>query len=171
MSVKIEKSAIDSVLAEIEGRMNAFQEVIIRNLQAAGEEAVKKARGLVTAGGGGGGVMPPYTVQTGNLVSSVGYAVVADGKVVGMSPFQAVQGAVGKDGRPKGDGQAGAAAGMAYAKELAMRFTKGYALILVAGMHYASYVQEIHNRDVLVSASLVAEQLVGELQEKISQTR
>jgi hypothetical protein len=164
MSVSLEQGALDAVTKEIASQMEQWQQVIIRNLQIAGEEAVKKARLIVTNSGGGGSVMPPYTVQTGNLVSSVGYALVIDGQIVKTSSFDSVSG-------PKGTGAEGAEKGRAYVKELAMRFPQGYALILVAGMHYASYVQEIHHRDVLVSGSLVAEQLVNELKDKLSKSR
>ena len=163
MSVKVEQGTIDAVTAELTKGMQNMHYRIIRDLSKAGEEAVKKARLIVTAGGGGS-VLPPYTVQTGNLVSSVGYAVVHDGQIVTMSSFQAVAG-------PNGDGQEGSATGKAYVKELAMRFPQGYGLILVAGMEYASYVQELHHRDVLVSGSLVAEQLVREIQDKFNREK
>lgn len=164
MSVRLEQGAEEAVTAEITQAMQTLHTRIIRDLMIAGEEAVKKARLIVTAHGGGGSVMPPYTVQTGNLVSSVGCAVVYDGQVLNTSAFDAVSG-------PQGDGTEGASKGRAYVKELAMRYPQGYALILVAGMHYASYVQELYNRDVLVSGSLVAEQLVNELREKLNSER
>jgi hypothetical protein len=170
MSVTLQEGAEQAVTEEITNAMQTLHRRIIRDLTIAGEEAVKKARGIVTAGGGGG-VLPPYTVQTGNLVSSVGYAVVQDGQIVTMSSFQAVQGRPDKNGIPLGDGQEGSTTGKAYAKELAMRFPQGYALILVAGMHYASYVQELYHRDVLVSGSLVAEQLVREIQDKFNREK
>lgn len=170
MSVTLQDGAEQAVTEEITQAMQTLHRRIIRDLTIAGEEAVKKARSIVTAGGGGG-VLPPYTVQTGNLVSSVGYAVVQDGQIVTMSSFQAVQGRPDKNGIPLGDGQEGSAKGKEYVKELAMRFPQGYALILVAGMHYASYVQELHHRDVLVSGSLVAEQLVREIQDKFNRER
>lgn len=163
MSVKVEQGAMDAVTEELTKGVQNVHARIIRDLAIAGEKAVEKARLIVTAGGGGS-VLPPYTVQSGNLVSSTGYAIVHDGQIVTMSSFQAVPG-------PKGDGQEGSATGKAYAKELAMRYTKGYALILVAGMEYASYVQELYHRDVLVSGSLVAEQLVNELREKLQRER
>lgn len=158
MSVTLAQGAEQAVTDELTQAMHTLNRRIIRDLSKAGEEAVKKARLIVTAGGGGS-VLPPYTVQTGNLVSSVGYAIVCNGQIVTMSSFQAIAGT-------KGDGQEGSAKGKAYVKELAMRYPQGYALILVAGMHYASYVQELYHRDVLVSGSLVAEQLVREMQEK-----
>ena len=170
MSVTLQEGAEQAVTEEITQAMQTLHRRIIRDLTIAGEEAVKKARSIVTAGGGGG-VLPPYTVQTGNLVSSVGYAVVQDGQIVTMSSFQAVQGRPDKNGIPLGDGQEGSAKGKEYVKELAMRFPQGYALILVAGMHYASYVQELYHRDVLVSGSLVAEQLVREIQDKFNREK
>ena len=170
MSVKLQEGAEQAVAEEITQAMQTLHRRIIRDLTIAGEEAVKKARSIVTAGGGGG-VLPPYTVQTGNLVSSVGYAVVQDGQIVTMSSFQAVQGRTDKNGVSLGDGQEGSAKGKEYVKELAMRFPQGYALILVAGMHYASYVQELYHRDVLVSGSLVAEQLVREIQDKFNREK
>jgi len=165
MSVSLVDGAEQAVTEEITQAMQRLHYRIIRDLKIAGEEAVKKARGIVTAGGGGG-VLPPYTVQTGNLVSSVGYAITYEGQIIDMSSFQPIQGQLDKNGIPLGDGQEGSATGKAYVKELAMRYPQGYALILVAGMHYASYVQELHHRDVLVSGSLVAEQLVREIQDK-----
>ena len=158
MSVRLQDGAEQAVTEEITKAMQDLHNRIIRDLSFAGESAVKKARLIVTAGGGGS-VYPPYTVQTGNLVSSVGYALVYDGQVIRTSSFDAVPG-------PEGDGTEGSTKGRAYVKELAMRYPQGYALILVAGMHYASYVQEIHHRDVLISGSLVAEQLVNEMREK-----
>jgi hypothetical protein len=164
MSVKVEQGAMDAVTAELAKGVQNVHARIIRDLRIAGEKAVEKARLIVTANGGGGSVLPPYTVQTGNLVSSVGYAVVQDGQIVTTSSFDAVSG-------PEGNGTEGSTKGKAYVKELAMRFPQGYALILVAGMEYASYVQELHHRDVLVSGSLVAEQLVREIQDKFNREK
>ena len=158
MSVRLQDGAEQAVTEEITKAMQTLHRRIIRNLSFAGEKAVEKARLIVTAGGGGS-VYPPYTVQTSNLVSSVGYALTYEGQIVTMSSFEPV-------GGPKGDGVEGSTKGRAYVKELAMRYPQGYALILVAGMHYASYGQEIHHRDVLISGSRVAEQLVNEMREK-----
>ena len=170
MSVTLQEGAEQAVTEEITQAMQTLHRRIIRDLTIAGEEAVKKARSIVTAGGGGG-VLPPYTVQTGNLVSSVGYAITYEGRIIDMSSFQPVEGRKDKNGIPLGDGVEGSTTGKAYVKELATRFPQGYALILVAGMHYASYVQELHHRDVLVSGSLVAEQLVREIQDKFNREK
>ena len=164
MSLKLREGTEQAVTEEITKAMQTLHRRILRELTIAGEKAVEKARLIVTNEGGGGSAFPPYTVQTGNLVSSVGYAIVNNGQIVTQSSFNAVSG-------PQGDGQEGATAGRAYVKELAMRYPQGYALILVAGMHYASYVQELHHRDVLISGSLVANQLLTELRAKLNSER
>ena len=100
MSVKLAQGAEQAVTEEITKAMQTLHRRIIRDLSIAGEKAVEKARLIATKNGGGGGVLSPYTVQTGNLVSSVGYAMVQDGQIVTMSSFNAISG-------PEGDGQEG----------------------------------------------------------------
>lgn len=158
MSITLQQGAEKAISEEITKQAETWHRLIIRNLSIAGEEAVTRARSVATEGGQAAAGLQPYTVQTGNLTSSVGYAVTCDGQIVTMSDFPTVE-----------QGNEGSEKGRAYVKELAMQYPQGYALILVAGMHYASYVQELHNRDVLVAGSLVAEQLVKELQQKIKQ--
>lgn len=158
MSLTLQQGAEKAVAEEISRQAETWHKLIIRNLRIAGEEAVSKARSVATEGGQAAAGLTPYTVQTGNLTSSVGYAVTCDGQIVAMSDFPTVE-----------QGNEGSEKGRSYVQELAAQFPQGYALILVAGMHYASYVQELHNRDVLVSGSLLAEQLIKELQQTIKQ--
>lgn len=109
-----------------------------------------------------------YQNITGNLRSSLGYVVAQDGKIIKEGGFKQVQGrgenyekvffttkaqktvqfwARGK----AGDGSEGSRQGLEYARSLA-RSSKGLMLIVVAGMDYASYVNDIHHRDVIDSA-------------------
>lgn len=155
MSITLDPKTEQLVAEELRKATENTRKVILRNLQMAGEQAVNVARSVVTAGGYAGSGTP-YTVQTGNLTSSVGYCITEDGRIVQMSSFDVVQ-----------EGAEGAAAGKQLVQQIAQEFPQGYALILVAGMHYASYVQELHHRDVLASATLVAEKLVNELKTKI----
>ena len=79
--------------------------------------------------------------QTGNLRSSVGYIIVRNGVIVGSSEFPIV-----KNG---GEGQT---EGREYAESLARNYAnKQLALIVVAGMNYADYVEAKDNKDVLAS--------------------
>lgn len=108
-----------------------------RTLNYVGEQCVNAAR----ASNG-------YTDRTHNLRSSVGYVLVRDGKVVTQSTFSSLAG-----------GAEGSSTGKTYAMELARKYPRGYALIVVAGMNYAAYVSA-KGRDVLDSAELLAERLV-----------
>ena len=156
MSITLDPKTEQAVAEEVRKTAENVRRVVLRNLQAAGEQAVNVARSVVTAGGYLGSGMP-YTVQTGNLTSSVGYCITEDGRIVQMSSFGQVV-----------NGSEGAATGRKLAMQIAREFPQGYALILVAGMHYASYVQELHHRDVLASAELVATRLVNELKTKLA---
>ena len=108
----------------------------------------------------------PYKVQTRNLTSSIGYCIVQDGRIIQMSSFEALRGTDSETGKPF-DGTDGSLAGKKYIQDLAAKYPTGFALILVAGMNYASYVQELHHRDVLNSAELIATKLVTQLQQKL----
>lgn len=109
-----------------------------------------------------------YQNITGNLRSSLGYVIARDGKIIKEGGFKQVQGrgenyekvffttkarktvqfwARGK----AGDGSEGSRQGLEYARSLAMK-SKGLMLVVVAGMDYASYVNDIHHRDVIDSA-------------------
>lgn len=98
---------------------------VVRSLAYAGEAAVREMRSYTGR---------TYTDRTGNLRSSTGYVLVRDGKVVSASAFE-------RAGRGS-EGEHGGKTGEAFARSLAEQYAKGYALIIVAGMNYASYVQD-----------------------------
>lgn len=117
-------------------RVMTIEEVIIRNLIYLGEECVNKAREDGN-----------YTDRSGNLRGSIGYVIVANGEIERLSGFSKSYG--GKDGR-------GIKEGEDFAKSLIKKYQTGYALIVVAGMNYAAYVEAINNYVVLTSAELYA---------------
>ena len=131
------QSEIALYIKEQEERMMT---ALIRNLQYIGERCLNKARDTDS-----------YKDRTGNLRSSLGYVIVCDGKIVSKSRFEIVK---------RGDD--GIKSGLKYAKEIARQFPEGIVLILVAGMHYASYVAD-KGYDVLTSAELLAEKLTNTL--------
>ncbi len=103
-----------------------------------------------------------YMDQTGNLRSSIGFCIVADGKVVN-SVF-ADQMGDGKPTNPEGIAQSRKTlAGVASAK------TSGITLIVVAGMSYAIYV-EGRGKNVLTSAELLAERVVPDMLQQLGFT-
>lgn len=124
--------------------LKGLKAAVINTLCNCGETAVNVARSH-------SGIKKDYTDQTGNLRSSIGYIVVIDGKIVKCSPFEVVR-----------NGEQGTKKGKAYAERLAKEFPKGFALIVVAGENYASYVQK-NGYDVLASADLKASAIVPQL--------
>lgn len=110
-----------------------------------------------------------YNDITGNLRSSLGYVISMDGKIVKEGGFKRIDGrgenyekvffttrsqktvqfwAKGKSG----DGSEGSRQGLSYARDLASKHTNGVTLIVVAGMDYASYVNDIHKLNVIDTA-------------------
>lgn len=102
-----------------------------------GEECVNRARDI----------KPPigFMDRTGNLRSSMGYAIAKDGNIVKYSNFNVIEG-----------GGEGATKGRNLTKTIAGEYPAGWVLIVVAGMNYAVYV-EAKGRDVLSSAEHFAE--------------
>lgn len=87
-----------------------------------------------------------FTDRTGNLRSSIGYLLLESGKTIKSDFDQTKDGLIGKNNAKK------------YAKELAAlhsEYSKGYVLIVVAGMEYAAKV-ESKGFDVLTGSSISA---------------
>lgn len=91
-----------------------------------------------------------WTDRTGNLRSSIGASVVVGGKEYFRTDFQQVK-----------DGEEGVRKGNELLDTEATLHKQDYALIVVAGMEYASYLEEFHHRDVLASTELQARQEIG----------
>lgn len=85
--------------------------------------------------------------QTGNLRSSIGYAVYEHGKSVIESAFDIVK-----------NGSQGADKGRRMIQALASKYAETYALVVLAGMEYAEFVEAKDNKDVLASTELWARQ-------------
>lgn len=132
-------------LSDIYNHLQKFSEkvhkLILRRLTILGEECVKEARDRAPE--------LSWYDQTGNLRSSIGYIIVFNGQIVKKSSFKKVK-----------EGTDGPREGLALAKEIANDYSNGYALIVVAGMKYAAYVEAMENKNVLASAELYAESQV-----------
>lgn len=140
------KQQIKKILEE---KVELINEAIINRLRLLGEKCLTEARN-------GRG----YTDQTGNLTSSIGYVIVDHGAIVKTSGFKKPTTASADNTGKKNktiDGKTGINTGKDLANELAKTASnKGYVLIVVAGMNYASYV-ESKGSNVLASAELLAE--------------
>lgn len=150
----------DAVGREIEKAMEREYRALIKRLEYVGLSAVAHARSLPSPNkkdfpNGITPHQPNYIDWNANLRSSIGYVIIDNGHVLNSGGFEVV-----------GNGTAGAAEGEAYAESLVSKFSSGIALVVVAGMSYASYVAD-KGYDVLDSAELVAEDIVKQLMEKM----
>lgn len=128
----------------MEGKVRILEKEIITRLQYLGEQCINHARGLNT-----------YKDQTGNLRSSIGYVIVANGSIIQAGGFEGTN--------------EGAVNGNNLAREIALTNPNGFVLIVVAGMNYAKYV-ETRGFDVLTSAELIAKTEVPKILKQLKAT-
>ena len=88
--------------------------------------------------------------QTGNLRSSIGYAIYDHGVKQLQSVFRTVL-----------QGSEGSAEGQKVISRLASEYSNVYALVVVAAMNYADYVESLENKDVLASTELWAKGVIN----------
>jgi hypothetical protein len=135
-------SEIERYLQE---QLSRRERVLMRNLAYVGEQCIIAARSVNS-----------YKDRTGNLRSSTGYVIVADGKIVQSSSFETEK-----------QGATGSLEGKSFAREIANGFPKGVVLVVVAGMKYASAVSA-RGQDVLDSAELLAQRLVPQMMKQLN---
>lgn len=127
----------DKLTAEAKAKLR----VIANVLCYVGEQCITEARN--------GGT---YEDQTGNLRSSIGYAVLMNGQVIQSDSVDKIK-----------NGDEGVSEGLQYLQERIRKAgKKGVCLIVTAGMNYAEYV-EAKGYVVLSSAELKAPVLVKQL--------
>lgn len=139
---------------QLKRRFDAFVEMVrkkqIERMQWLGEMCLIEARNN-----------KGYMMQTGALLSSTGYTIFVDGVAL-HSQFDAASGA------ESNAAQNGIKAGQALAEKVGKE-TKGVALVVVAGMNYAAYV-EAKGYNVLSSAEHLAQRELPRILEKLVQT-
>lgn len=134
----------------LQQKIALYQDKIVRILRIVGEKCINEAR---TNGS--------YQDQTGNLRSSIGYVVLQDGKPIEKGGFAPTE-------RGKEKGKSGQKEGETFINKVISQYPKGFVLVVVAGMKYATYV-EARNYNVLSSAELLAEKEVPKLLKALSQ--
>ena len=133
---KTTKTEID---AYFKAETERIERVVLNVLNRVGMRCVTEARDNGS-----------YLDDTGNLRSSIGYAILRNGLIENISSFEQVK-----------QGVKGKRQGSEFINELARQYSSGIVLIVVAGMEYAAYVET--RRNVLTSAELLANQLVPSL--------
>ena len=116
-----------SIQRFMDQKAEEFDEKALKTLQFKGEQFVNAARMTDT-----------YTDRTGNLRSSIGYIILKDGQIV--------------DRNFTGKSSEGVSKAEKFALELSAKYSNGYVLIGVAGMHYAAYV-EARGYDVITGSA------------------
>jgi hypothetical protein len=122
------------------------EEKIIKFFVQAGEEGAKRAK-----------ENKGFNDITGNLRSSLGYAVVVNGRVV-MGKFDQINEKSGEEGVKESS---------RLIRELAAKYDKGYVLILLAGMNYAIYVENMEGKDVIASSAIWLEDYLRTTMQKV----
>ena len=137
----------DDVRKRFDAFLNDIEKKQIARLQRLGEMCLVEAR-----------TNKGYMMQTGALLSSTGYEVFVDG-VAFHSQFDAASGA------ESNAAEMGIKSGQSVAETIG-KGTKGIALVVVAGMNYAAYV-EAKGYNVLSSAEHLAERELPRMLEKL----
>lgn len=107
------------------------------NLSYLGEVCVKKIRDR-------SGIESWYD-QSGNLRSSIGYAIYSEGRAIIKSQFSTVL-----------NGLSGSEKGRQMVEDLASKYSDTYALVVLAAMEYAEFVEAMESKDVLASTEIFA---------------
>lgn len=137
----------DDVRKRFDAFLNEVEKKQIALLQRLGEMCLVEAR-----------TNKGYMMQTGALLSSTGYEVFVDGVAI-HSQFDAASGA------ESNAAEMGIKSGQSIAETIG-KGTKGIALVVVAGMNYAAYV-EAKGYNVLSSAEHLAERELPRMLEKL----
>lgn len=137
----------DDVRKRFDAFLNEIEKKQIARLQRLGEMCLVEAR-----------TNKGYMMQTGALLSSTGYEVFVDGVAI-HSQFDAASGA------ESNAAETGIKSGQSIADTIG-KGTKGIALVVVAGMNYAAYV-EAKGYNVLSSAEHLAERELPRMLEKL----
>ncbi|UWG10339.1 MAG: putative tail-component [Bacteriophage sp.] len=137
----------DDVRKRFDAFLNEIEKKQIARLQRLGEMCLVEAR-----------TNKGYMMQTGALLSSTGCEVFVDGVAI-HSQFDAASGA------ESNAAEMGIKSGQSIAETIG-KGTKGIALVVVAGMNYAAYV-EAKGYNVLSSAEHLAERELPRMLEKL----
>ena len=127
--------------------MEIMRSEMFRALAYLGEQSVTKVRDREE--------IDSWYDHTANLRSSIGYSVFDYGKSVIESAFEPIKG-----------GTKGQSEGRKMVEELAGKYASTYALVVVAAMSYAEYVEACKNKDVLASTEIWAKSQIDDYLKK-----
>lgn len=126
-----------SINSFLQRAVRKLQENVLKALSKLGDESIVRIRNR--------SAKESWIDHTGNLRSSIGFAVYEQGSKYMESAFSQVLG--GTDGSSKGKKMI---------NDLAKEYSRVYALVVVAGMEYAGEVEALDSKDVLASTKIWA---------------
>ena len=138
------KAAVDKFFNKA---MQIMRSELFRALAYLGEQSVTRVRDREE--------VDSWYDHTANLRSSIGYAIYDYGKRVMESAFEPIKG-----------GSKGQSEGRKMVDELANKYSSTYALVVVAAMSYAEFVEACKNKDVLASTEIWAKSKIDEYLKK-----
>lgn len=94
-----------------------------------------------------------YGEPTGNLKASIGGVLLKDGRPITYKGFN--------------DSKDGGGVGLEYINSLVGSYQSGYVILIVAGMEYATYVENYHGLNVLKKSELLIDGKIKEIAEKL----
>ena len=141
------KTSMESIDDLIEQANRTIYQEIVRALSYLGEQSVAKVRDREQS--------ESWIDQTGNLRSSIGYAVYSHGKQLMESAFDMVR-----------NGTQGQSEGRRMVESLANQYSTTYAMVVVAGMNYAEFVEARESKDVLASTEIWAKSKIDDYLKK-----
>lgn len=131
------KTPMSEVNAYLKAEADRIHRLTVRALSYLGEKCVTLARDRAPE--------LSWIDRSGNLRSSIGYIITYQGNIIKYSDFRQVK-----------QGSEGTKTGREFAEEIAKQLSSEYALVVVAGMNYAEYVEAMDNKDVLATPELFA---------------
>ncbi|MBR1526830.1 MAG: hypothetical protein IJ640_09270 [Prevotella sp.] len=147
--MKVTSESLTKTLARFDLTAEIISQTIEDVLAEVGETVVEGIRN---------GELSSWINQTGNLRSSIGYAVIKRGNVVRTSDFGVILG-----------GAEGASKGRTAITEVASQYAQyDYVLAIVAGEEYSVYVEAIEGKVVLAEGCIHIERnLPKQLKERV----
>lgn len=135
------KTSQAAVRQFLQRAIDSLQQAVCLALSKLGDECIVRIRDR--------SAKESWIDRTGNLRSSIGFAVYEQGKKFMESTFSQVL-----------SGAEGSSKGKKMIDGLAKEYAKVYALVVVAGMEYAAEVEALESKDVLSSTKIWATSVV-----------
>lgn len=138
-------SAQADIRKMLDATRRQVREGMVHSLNKLGEESVRIARDNANRND-----------ATGRLANSIGYLIVADGQVIAQEFNRSLKSPTDTTSQTEQNTKATeneAEAGEQFARTLAAKYPKGYALIVVSGSDYAVQVESM-SEDILTSAEM-----------------